>query len=184
MNKGNANLTRTLNRSSLDDAFFTPPKAVKVLLSCEPFLGVGWEPACGPGNISKCFDPPLISSDLSIENWVYGEKGIDFLKDDRKVDFIITNPPFILAQDFVKHALLAAPKVAMLLRIQFLESAKRYQLFQDYPPIRVYVFSGRVKCYGPIEGAANGVSSQCLAWFVWERGFTGDPSIKWLQYRS
>ncbi len=179
----NLNLTSRPKRDSKDDTMFTPANAVHVFLKSEKFEGKGWEPASGCGNISKCFSPPLMSSDISTAEWVYGEKGVDFLKTYREVDFIITNPPFVLAMDFAKHALKCANKVAMLLRVQFLESNKRLQFFQDNPPKTVYVYSGRVKCYSPsYKGSGKGIGSQTLAWFVWEKGFRGNPTIKWLKY--
>lgn len=96
---------------------------------------------------------------------------------------IITNPPYSLATEFVKHSLDISPtgtKVAMFLKIQFLESKKRYELFQEYPPKRIYVFVSRINC------GKNGVftkeaSAVCYAWFVWEKGFIGKPTIDWIE---
>lgn len=68
------------------------------------------------------------------------------LKD--KID-IITNPPYKYAQEFVEHAMELVQegcKVAMLLKIQFLEGKSRNELFKTYPPEKVYVFSQRVNC--------------------------------------
>lgn len=91
--------------------------------------------------------------------------------------------PICMATEFVKHALdisMDATKVAMFLKIQFLESKKRYELFKEYPPKRVYVFVNRVNC------GKNGVfgkesSAVCYCWFVWEKGFKGKPTIDWIE---
>ena len=70
-------------------------------------------------------------------------------------------------------------KIAMFLKVQFLEGKARKQFFINNPPKKVYVFSSRVSCAknGDFTSAVNAV---CYAWFVWEKGFKGDPSIKWI----
>lgn len=95
---------------------------------------------------------------------------------------IITNPPYAMAKEFVEHALdisMDGVKVAMFLKIQFLESKKRYELFKKYPPKKIYVFVNRVNC------GKNGVfgkesSAVCYAWFVWEKGYKGLPRVDWI----
>lgn len=95
---------------------------------------------------------------------------------------IITNPPYALAKEFVEHALdisMDSVKVAMFLKIQFLESKKRYELFKKYPPKKIYVFVNRVNC------GKNGIfgkesSAVCYAWFVWEKGYKGLPRVDWI----
>lgn len=95
---------------------------------------------------------------------------------------IITNPPYSLAKEFVEHSLdisMDSVKVAMFLKMQFLESKKRYDLFMKYPPKKIYVFTNRVSC------GKNGVFSKdgsavCYAWFVWEKGYTGLPRVDWI----
>lgn len=95
---------------------------------------------------------------------------------------IITNPPYALAKEFVEHALdisMDSVKVAMFLKIQFLESKKRYELFKKYPPKKIYVFVNRVNC------GKNGIfgkesSAVCYAWFVWEKGYKGLPQVDWI----
>lgn len=95
---------------------------------------------------------------------------------------IISNPPYALSAEFVEHCLdisMDSVKVAMLLKIQFLETQKRFELFQKYPPKKIYVFVNRINC------GKNGVfgsdsSAVCYAWFVWERGYNGLPEIDWI----
>ena len=57
----------------------------------------------------------------------YGERGVDFLSANRKVDNIImTNPPYNSAEAFVAAGVRQAKrKVALLLRLAFLEGANR-----------------------------------------------------------
>ncbi len=71
-------------------------------------------------------------------------------------------------------------KVAMFLKLQFLEGKQRRELFKKWPPKVVYVSSSRLYC------AMNGDFEKCrkssaiaYAWYVWEKGYTGNPVIKW-----
>lgn len=72
-------------------------------------------------------------------------------------------------------------KVAMFLKIQFLEGKSRRALFSRWPPKTVYVSSGRLHCAmnGDFEKYAKS-SAICYAWYVWEKGYTGETVIKWI----
>ena len=96
---------------------------------------------------------------------------------------IITNPPYSVAAEFAEHALdilAGGQKLALFLKILFLESEKRRKLFMKYPPRTVYVCTHRVKCAknGRFEDFSS--SATCYAWFVWVNGFRGDPIIRWI----
>lgn len=96
---------------------------------------------------------------------------------------IITNPPYKYAKEFVEKALeviKSGNKVAMLLKIQFLESEKRYGLFKDNPPKYVYVFTKRVSCAMNGDFDSYPSSAMCYAWYIWEKGYKGEPVIRWL----
>jgi hypothetical protein len=160
-----------------EDYYVTPDEAIIALLDREGFGGKGWEPASGNGAIVKFF-PAIMASDIRKDPDVVGEKGIDFLMENRQVDFIITNPPFKLGLAFAEHALKSAKKVALFLRIQFLESKSRYQFFKINPPVRVYVFVNRISCLDE-NGKPLG-SLMPFAWFIWERGFKGKPALDWI----
>ena len=165
------------------DYYATPKEAVDKLLSVEKFDSV-WECACGEGHISNILiknNIHSLSSDLINRN--YGEIE-DFLNSKREHNGdIITNPPFSKSTEFVYKAmdlLKEGKKLALLLRIQFLESKKRNILFQKYPPIRIYVFIRNIRCArnGDFVNATGNAST--YAWFIWEKGFKGDPIIKWI----
>lgn len=110
---------------------------------------------------------------------------MDFLKETFN-DFegdIITNPPYKYALNFVQRALESVRtggKVAMFLKLQFLEGKERRKFFDENPPRTVYVSSSRLKC--AMNGKFEKVKSSAVAyaWFVWEKGFHGDPVIKWI----
>lgn len=168
------------------DYYATEPKAMSLLLEQEKFAINIWECACGEGHLSKELEKyghSVWSTDLIDRG--YGEGDIDFLKQtDIFEGDIITNPPYKFASDFLIKALELIPtgnKVAMFLKLQFLEGKARREIFNKYPPKIVYVSSSRIMCAknGDFEGI-KGSSAVAYAWFVWEKGFKGDPSIKWI----
>lgn len=161
-----------------EDYYITPDIATIELLKREKFDGAGWEPACGNGAISKFF-PEIASSDIRFDN-IAGEPGIDFLTTNKMVDFIVTNPPFKLILPFIQHSLECANKVAIFARIQLLEGKERYNFFKQNPPIRIYVFSNRVNCS---TGNITGTGIMCFCWFIWEKGFTGQPVLDWILHK-
>ena len=167
-----------------DDFYATEPKAAEWLLKIEDLNKRIWEPACGQGHLAKVFlrhGHYVLSTDLVDRG--FGTGGIDFLKiNDPCYGDIVTNPPFKYAQEFIEHALELIPegnKVCMILRLQFLEGAKRKAFFEKYPPKRVWVSSSR------IQFANNGMfgdktkSMLATAWYVWEKGYKGDTILKW-----
>lgn len=165
-----------------DDFYRTPEHATRPLLAREKFYGIVWEPACGDGAISRLLQQlpgsVVISSDLHDRG--FGEVGVDFLKTQRRATHVVTNPPYRLAQKFVEHALdCATVKVAMLLKLNFLEGQRRKSFFESTPLRTVYVFSNRISFdKGNSKGKGNGLLA--YAWYVWERGYTGKPQIEWM----
>lgn len=196
---GNFNsIYKTLGASNHTDAerekhdyYATEPKAVEILLQKEKFHPYVWECACGEGHISQVLESHgyrVKSSDI-IDRGYKDTEIIDFLKvtkkdteNDHSRD-IITNPPYKYAKEFVEKALeisMDNTKIAMFLKLTFLEGQARKKMFEKSPPARIYVFSSRVKCAKNGEFEGMGSSAVCYAWFVWEKGFAGDPAIKWV----
>ncbi|MDD6689258.1 MAG: class I SAM-dependent methyltransferase [Clostridium sp.] len=142
-----------------NDYYATEPRAVELLLDKETFSPLIWEPACGEGHIAKVLEErghDVISTDLIDRG--YG-KVLDFLKvrqkdlycnpDNINLAFdIITNPPYKFATEFVEQALRLVrngSKVAMFLKLTFLEGKNRRKLFELTPP-RPYMLRV-VGCY-------------------------------------
>jgi hypothetical protein len=78
--------------------------------------------------------------------WIWG---VDFLEYNlsKKIDLIITNPPFNLLQEFIEKWLNDVHDgwyVCMFSRIQILEWERRRKLFEENPPMIIYVHSKRV----------------------------------------
>lgn len=168
------------------DYYATDPKAVEDLLKVEKFDSLILEPCCGEGHISKTLSKNgYMATSYDLIDRGFGIGGVDFLeRKDKWEGDIITNPPYKHALDFIKKSLeiiKTGNKVAMLLKIQFLESQRRKEFFMDNPPKRIYVFSKRANCArnGDFENfPSNGAI--CYCWFIWEKGFKGEPSIRWI----
>ena len=167
------------------DFYATHPIAAKLLCEVESFNTV-LEPAAGAGHLSKELKKYIDfvhSSDLMDHG--YGETGIDFLTYyERWNGDIVTNPPYKEAEKFIRHALDIIPngrKVAMFLKVQFLEGKARKKLFEEYPFKTMYVSSSRIMCAknGDFDGLKSS-SAIAYAWYVWEKGFKNDPVIKWI----
>ena len=73
-------------------------------------------------------------------------------------------------------------QLIMFLKIQFLEGAKRKELFEKYPPKYIYVFANRMPTWKNGEPRdPNGkrwATTMCHAWFVWEKGSKTEPIVR------
>lgn len=169
------------------DYYATEPKAMELLLAEESFAPVIWECACGEGHLSRVLAAhgyEVISTDLIYRGFGDPEP-LDFLKETLE-DFegdIITNPPYRYAVEFVQQALNSVRpggKVAMFLKLQFLEGRSRKEFFLHNPPKTVYVSASRLVCALNGEFKENLPRAVACAWYVWEKGYTGDSIIKWI----
>ena len=175
--------SRANGEREINDFYPTPSFCVEELLKRENFDGEIWECACGTGNISEVLkSQKKIVYSTDIFDYGYGDDFFDFLKSDRKTENIITNPPFKNALDFVLKAKESADKkIAFFLKTVFLESADRYEMFQDkeFPLKTIYQYSKRVTLYkGGVKMKNSGMIA--YAWFVWEREYKGKPTIEWI----
>lgn len=182
----------TKESRSQNDFYATPPVAVYGLLKEEIFNKDVWEPASGMNHIVKILEKNGYNVKRSdIIKYVDDDKLeiIDFLNTTGTWDGdIITNPPFSLATQFVNKSLELVKdgaKIAMFLKVQFLEGSKRYwNLFRDNPPKIVYINVNRCGCTkdGIFNKTGNAPSAICYCWFIWKKGFKGRPIIKWMNY--
>lgn len=164
-----------------DDHNFVPtnPWGTEALLAVEQFDGSILEPACGDGAISKVledFGYDVVSTDLIDRG--YGVSGQDFFKRKDPAVNIVTNPPYgsgRIADRFVIHALsLASGKIAMLLRLSFLEGVwRRENIYNRFPLSRVWIFSERLTLWWPDrkpkdDGEKESGGTTAYAWFIWD----------------
>ncbi len=172
---------------SLDD-FPTPPWATRALMEhvliphVEPIQEAVtetrfsetsvWEPAANRGHMAAplmAYFADVAASD--VHDYGVGFGVHDFLAAPPKVesvDWVITNPPFRLAERFLLYAQDAARfGVALLVRTAWAESVGRYErVFKKDPPSIIAIFSERVPMLrGRLD--PKGSTATSYAWFVW-----------------
>lgn len=172
------------------DYYATDPKAMRLLMQKETFSPTIWECACGEGHLSK----ELVRGGYRVHSSDLVDRGYgsicDFLEcnnppDELGDEFdIITNPPYSKASEFVYHGMKLLPegrKLILFLKLQFLEGKSRRKMFELYPPKKIYVSSSRILCAknGMFDVKMDKSSAVAYAWYIWEKGFTGEPVIKW-----
>jgi hypothetical protein len=165
-----------------DDLYETPPEAVRSLLAHEPLDRQEpiWEPACGPGAIvrelrGRGFN--VIATDLvDYASSDQDEARIDFLMEYKlRAPVVLTNPPFKLAHEFVRHALdLGAQRVIILARLAFLESDARSDILDNGHLVRLWVYRRRLPMMHRADWVGRKANSgMAFAWFVWDRSVRG-----------
>ncbi len=170
-----------------NDFYATPEIATELLLKLETFQKNIWEPACGLGHISKVLSLngyKVKNSDL-INRGYEKTLEIDFLKTKEKFKGdIITNPPYKYAKEFIEKSfelIEDKSKIAMFLKLQFLEGKSRKSLFKKFPPKIIYVSSTRLLCALNGDWKDKSVKSGAVAycWFIWEKGYKGKTILEW-----
>lgn len=179
---GTLGISETRRERAEHDYYATDPLAAELLMEIEHLSDDIWECACGEGNLAKVFirgGHRVKCTDLIDRG--FGDGGVDFLKQTETFHGdIITNPPYKYAQEFIEHALSLVEdgsKVCMFLKVQFLEGKRRRVLYETQPPKRIWVSSSRIPCWKP-GGPTNG-SMIAYAWYVWEKGWKGETTVKW-----
>ena len=173
----------------MGDYYATEPSAIDELLKKESFNRSIWEPACGQRSLSRRleeFGYEVRDSDIVARPCDKPIEVLDFMQclEPWEGD-IITNPPYGIALEFIQHALglvKDGAKVAMFLRLLFLEGKQKYDgLFLPNPPKAVYVCSKRMNCVknGDFEKYGN-TNFTAYAWFVWQKGYKGKPMLDWI----
>ena len=159
------NIRRT-NTDNLD-YYPTPGWATRALFEhvIKP-KGTCLEPACGEYYMSKILEE--YNLEVTSKDLIYGN---DFLKDkykDENYDWVITNPPFKFAKEFVLKALeMSNIGCAFFLRQGFLESKNRYEeLFKNNPPSIIGQFTERVALVKN-KVDKNAGSAVSYIWVVW-----------------
>ncbi len=189
-NTSHAVMAQRMEPLDSPDDFPTPPWATRALLehiiSSEEQLAdqTCLEPACGAGHMAKVL-AEYFSEVRYSDAFDYGYGPIrDFLThpyETNSVDWVITNPPFRLAEEFILRALpIARRGVAILARTVFLESVGRYRrIFEARPPTVVAQFVERVPMVrGRLDAQASTATG--YAWLIWERGSAGSPRLAWV----
>lgn len=188
-NTSHAVMSQRTDELDSPDDFPTPPWATRALI--EHVIGRSrltgltcLEPACGAGHMAKVLQEYFERTE-SFDAFSYGYAPTrDFLSfpyEAESVDWVITNPPFKLAEEFIIRALsVARAGVAMLVRTVFLESVGRYnRLFKENPPT---VFAQFVERVPMVKGRLDAKASTATgyAWLIWERDSSKSSELVWI----
>ena len=180
MSGKNFSANNSSGKRKKSDFYETPYSITSHLLEIEDFnksLTI-CEPACGAGAIVKVLEKEwqeVIAYDI--------EK--NFLWETKNYDYIITNPPFSLAYEFVQKAKqIATEKFAFLLPLSYLHGKKRYDnIYMDkqYGLKKVYVFT-RYPMLGESlrEDGKYNTGMMVYAWYIFENHYRGLPVIDWI----
>lgn len=180
------------------DDFPTPPWATRALIKYA--LGedaikkkIIREPACGRGHMVKTlmeYDPSSVSFSDVDEYDGYGHYApANYVEQSMgKVDWVITNPPFKLAEAFARKAITEARiGVALILRTLWLDpGAKRYKFFQTFPPNAVFVYAGRMDAAKGKVVQKNGsfMSHSVFVWDVKNPASLGHTKLGWVPHSA
>lgn len=148
------------------DLYPTPPEATVALLQFLnlPKNTIIWEPAAGEGDMSdvlQTYFETVYTTDIL--------DGTDFLKSSiDAADWIITNPPFSLAEDFIRHAAKIEKPFAFLLKSQYWHASKRMALFEEIPPSYILPLTWRPDFFfKERENGNSGSPLMDVMWCVW-----------------
>ncbi|MCK4815342.1 hypothetical protein KA005_06195 [bacterium] len=184
--------------------FETDGWCMPALLSKEILTGVVVDAGCGTGILSEAaIAKGHVVYSIDINDWGYPKtRVVDFFEIDedslrrgliRDNDFtVIMNPPFSLAELFVKKAFeLGARKVVCFQRFSWYEGSydtgkKRGQFWEKYRPARIWVCGDRATCwrhdlpkndkghrFDPVTDKKLANAKTAHAFFVWEKGHAG-----------
>lgn len=142
------------------------------------------EPACNRGDMASVLAEYFGTVEASdVHDYGYG-KVKNFLDGHwaaQSHDWVITNPPFRLAEQFVHQARRKSRYgVAVLTRTVFIESIGRFErLFSENPPTIVAQYTERVPMVkGRLDEKASTATGYC--WLVWTTIPKYETSLKWI----
>jgi len=180
--KGKNFSCNNMGQRKKSDFYETPYSITEHLLQREYFntnLNV-CEPACGSGAIVK-----VLENKWPKQNITSYDIDKNFLNDYQQYDYIITNPPFSIALDFIQQAKkLAKIKFAFLLPLSYLHGKKRHdEIYMDksYGLEKVYVFTRYPMLGDPLRSDGKYKTGMMVyAWYIFSNGYSKLPSIDWI----
>lgn len=156
----------TAYKRSESDFYPTPSDVTVALMK---FLDlpkdfVIWEPACGEGHMVNAIEGlgyEVIGTDI--------QTGTDFLNTtlpDERIDWIITNPPFSLADRFIETCKEFDRPFALMLKSQYWHAKKRLPLFEQCRPTHILPLTWRPDFLFKTRGGGSPLMDVC--WCVWD----------------
>jgi hypothetical protein len=130
-----------------------------------------WEPACGEGHMVKVLKQcgySVLATDISM--------GANFLtKSYEPCDWIITNPPFSIADKFIERCLYFDRPFALLLKSHYWHAKKRLSLFRRSPPSVLFPLTWRPDFLFKTRGGGSPLMD--VMWCVWSGADAGTPPL-------
>ena len=150
------------SRATASDSVQTPIGIARLMLEHFNPSGLILEPCKGEGNIYSLMPEP--------KDWCEILEGRDFLDYTKKVDWIITNPPYSIYDKFLEKCFETADNVVLLTPIaKAFKSMKIERMVDNYGGLKeIFLIGSGTKC-----GFAFGFPTGCL---YYQRGHKG--SIK------
>lgn len=164
-----------------DDFYPTPPEVTIALLDQFKFETNGekdflWDCAAGDGAMLNVFDKfgyKNLGSDVEPRKLNIEKR--DFLEIKKNSAFsttIITNPPFNLAEQFIRHSFdIGTKKLALVLKSTFFHAKSRYPLFEEHTPSYVCPLLWRP------DFLNKGRPTMEVSWFIWDKTNCNDSAI-------
>ena len=174
-----------------DDWYVEPEWAVHILLNNLSLINGFHDPCCGLGTIplaGRSHGIKTSGSDLRQRTPGWGCE--NFLTDTRHYSNIVTNPPYKIALQIIKHALATTVpngRVCALVQAKFLFSQKRMELFTIPEMERIIILSKRPSMPPGEMLLAHGESirgngSIDFLWAIWQVGkIKQPPTIEWIK---
>lgn len=175
------------------------------LLQAESFDRDVWECCCGDGAISRVLAEAgydVLSTDL-VDRGFGDDRGphcdvLSYTKAPRRT--VVTNPPFPLAAEMVRHLMgIGVEEIALLLKVNYWNVAQRVELFRETQPALVYMATFRLdfSLDGPRQKAPRkkrGAETDAdpkkkkknapmmdVMWCIWRAGHRGLPAMDLLE---
>lgn len=159
--------------------------------------GLAMDAGCGSGIWGKALcsqfvmevhgvdiEPKIANDNADYYNKVFTYDFLNY-KNDLMYDIVYGNPPYSLAEKFIRHSFeLIKPYgyIFFLLRLSFLEGIERGKtLFRYHPLKRVYVCSRRPSFFSS-DGEHHTTDTLAYAMFLWQKCYVGKPEISFLDW--
>lgn len=177
------------------DWYVEPLECSAALFALEHFEGSVWDPACGLGRIvaqARAAGLYAVGSDI-VRRSPLCDAESDFLNRSYEPSFhnIVMNPPFSLAEEFVREAIRIVPiggKVAVILPLVWVSGFSSKRDWLPSSPLRtLYPISPRPSMPpGKVieAGIKPGNGTKDFAWLVWQNGYSGEASVRFLNTNS
>lgn len=155
------------NGRKKNDLYPTPKEATFALLDLialwDAPKGLIWEPACGEDDMANAMREKghkVIGTDIL--------SGTDFLTASVPdgASWIITNPPFSLAEQFIRRAYDTELPFAFLLKSQFWHAARRLPLFEECKPDIIAPLTWRPD-FNFKDSGRRGAPLMDMIWCIW-----------------